>query len=71
MAREIVTPRVEAPPAPDGGVETALFYVEAALEAHRGSVSEEVEVNRKLQWAVTGLLERALQILDKNVYGER
>lgn len=54
----------------DGGVEMALRYVEAALEAHRQSFSEDEEKNRILEWAVTGLLERALQLLNKNVYGE-
>jgi hypothetical protein len=50
--------------------EAALLYVEAALEAHRESFGEDEEKNRKMQWAVTGLLERALQVLHKNVYGE-
>ncbi|MCR6661941.1 MAG: hypothetical protein NVV60_02030 [Luteimonas sp.] len=52
------------------GEEAALHYVEAALAAHRESFGEDCELNRKMQWAVTGLLERAIQILNADVYGE-
>lgn len=52
------------------GKEAALHYVEGALEAHRKSFGGSDEENSRLQWAVTGLLERAVQILNNEVYGE-
>lgn len=52
------------------GIEAALLYVEAALGAHRESFGEDAEKNSRMQWATTGLLERAVQLLNKEVYGE-
>lgn len=52
------------------GSEAALNYIEAALEAHRKSFGENREEARKMQWAVTALLERAVQVLNAEVYGE-
>lgn len=52
------------------GPEAALNYVEAALEAHRKSFGGSAEETRKMQWAVTGLLERAVQVLYADAYGE-
>lgn len=54
----------------ENGEEAALHYVEAALQAHRQSFGDDEEENRKMEWAVTGLLERAVQILNADVYGE-
>lgn len=52
------------------GGELALYYVEAALEAHGESFGDDDEKNRKMQWAVTGLLQRALQLLNNDNYGK-
>ncbi|UWX04605.1 hypothetical protein H1235_07940 [Pseudoxanthomonas sp. NC8] len=50
--------------------EQALWVVEAALWMHRRSFGMEGDDRLKAEWLITSAMERAVQLLKADVYGE-
>lgn len=51
--------------------EYALNYLRGAMAAHMSSFTDDEKVADDMRWAVTGLLEYAIKLLDEHVYGTK
>jgi len=49
--------------------EYAVNYLRGAMAAHMASFTDDQKVAEDMRWAVTGLLEHAIKLLDEHVYG--
>jgi|GEM_PF-3258347 len=53
----------------DMNPEYAVNYLRGAMAAHMASFTDDQKVAEDMRWAVTGLLEHAIKLLDEHVYG--
>lgn len=71
MACKSVIPTEEPQKNTDMNPEYAVSYLRGAMAAHMASFTDDEKVADDMRWAVTGLLEYSIKLLDEHVYGAK